>query len=112
MSDFMSKHTRKFGLGVHEGHDASGDVDITSRQRKGIDLRTVQDRYMEFQLVAVAVTGKITHNLFNVTLQFWIVVRAVLLHDLLMRLASQLDFLLFGHQYQVLFAGYRIGGTA
>jgi len=68
MTYFMPEDTRQFGLGIEVSHDAARDVDVTSGQRKGIDLLRVENREVKLQMRAVAFGGQLLTDAVNILL--------------------------------------------
>ena len=54
MPYFMSDHAGELCLGVEIGHDTARDIDITSGQGEGINVRGIQYRKGKLQVRAMA----------------------------------------------------------
>ena len=54
VTDLVSEYRGELGLGVKVGENAAGDVDVTARERKRVDLRTVEYREVVSEAGAMA----------------------------------------------------------
>ena len=111
VADLVTEHRGEFGLGVEVRHDAARDVDVAAGQRKRVDVGAVEHRERVLQVRTVARRRDALADGVDVLLQHFVVVAAVLLEDLRMRLAPDLDLLRLAHQHHVLAARDRVGGA-
>ena len=111
VAHFVPQDDRQFGLAVHQGEDAPGDVDIAAGRGEGVDHRRVQHGEVVFQVRPVESGDHALADAFNVLVQGLVLVNAVLLADRLVRLLAHGDLLLFGEEHQLLLAADRIDGA-
>jgi hypothetical protein len=112
MPQLMPHHRGEFGLGIEIGHDAAGDVNVAPRQSEGVHLRAVNHRELVVEIRPVAGTSQSLANAIHIGLQGRCVIFAVLLTHLLIRLAAGVDFVLLGHEDEILLAADGIFGAA
>ncbi len=110
--DLVADHRRQFGLGIEVHHDPAGDVDVAARQRERVDLVAVEHGEGVLQVGAMALRGNALANRVDVLLQLLVVVAAILLQDLRVHLAPELDLLRLAHRHHVGAAGDRVRGAA
>ena len=112
VADLVAEHRRELRLAVEIGHDAARDVDVAARQREGIRLLAVEDRKRPGEIGAFSLGSDALPDLVDISLQALVVVPSVLLEDLRVHLAPDVDLLFLGHRDDVRAAGGGIARTA
>ncbi len=98
VANFVSQNGCQLGLAVEVGEHASGDVDITAGQGKGVDQFVVQHGEGVFQFRVVAVAGNLLSNFVHIGLQLGVWVGGHRRHHAQMEFKPQLCFFLQAHQ--------------
>ena len=112
MADLVAQHGREFGFGIDVSENAARDVDVAARQREGIDLRTVEDSEMIFEVRTMALCRQFLADHLDIGLEFRVGIHAVLFFDLAVIAVAEFDFLGLGHEHQVRCAGDGVGSAA
>ena len=108
VADLVAHDAGQVGLVLHVGQDAPGDVDITARQREGIDLRAVEHGEMPLELGPVRLRGELVAQRGDVGLQPRVIDDRVLLEHALVGLAAGGHLLLQAHRAALGAAGDRV----
>jgi hypothetical protein len=111
MPDFMSQHGCQFGFGIEVGQDAPRDVNVAARQRKGIDLRAIQNGKVVFETGAMALCRQFLADPLDIGLQRRVGIDAVLAPDLAVVAVPELDLLGLGHEHEIRCPADGIGGA-
>ena len=80
----MANDARQIGFTFQVSHDAAGHVHIAARQRKSIDLWTVQHREVPLQVGAVTLRRQLLPQRIHIALYSGVVVHAIVFQHLLM----------------------------
>ena len=109
MADLVAEYRGELRLVVEVRHDPAGDVDVPAGQREGVGLLAIEHRERPGDLRTVALGGQTLPEVVDVALETLVVVTAVLLQDLRVHFAPDLDLFLLGHRDDIRTAG---GGVA
>ena len=111
VADFVTEHAGQLRLVVEERQDAARQVDVSARQRKRVHRRRIDHSEVPGQIRPFRRARETHTDIFDVPLEFGVVVNAHLPPHLGIHLLADLDFLRLAHQRELALAGRRIRGA-
>ena len=106
--DFVPQHASQLRLAVEKRHDAAREIDIAARQRECVDGRHVYHREVPGKIRAFRGARQTQADVFDVPLEFGVVVDAHLPPHFGIHLLTELNLLRLAHQREFPLTGRRI----
>ena len=109
MAYLVPHHTGQFGLAVQVGQDSACEIHVAARHSKGIYDWGVQDLELVRQTRSVRESGHLPSDVVHIGNQFLILVGPIVLNNLPIGLAAQLNFFPLAEQHKLGVPGHRVG---
>ncbi len=111
MADLVAQYTGEFSFIIKMSHNPPGKIDKSTRNRKGIDYRGIDNFKIIFKIGPMGNLNHFAALFSNETLQCWIVINSKERSYFRISLLTHSFFLILGNQHEILLSGNRIGGA-